>query len=126
MRLLIEVAVLCCAALLLVSAALWWSTRQPRNHEQEDFAEVMRRARNRPHPRLDLASGQVPAQQQVNTARRRRTDRLSDTGQTLSDTRAAAYAQRQDRAYSNRDLGDLSDPDLSRPAAESIRRRPLA
>jgi len=130
MRLLIECAVLSCVALIAIAAALWWSLQRTPNESDTNkstgkpaFADVMRRAKNRPHPRLDLAAGVVASPQSLQVARRRSLDRQTAQPTSVSAARAAAYAQRPDRAFFREDMGDLSDPDLNKAPADSIRRR---
>ncbi len=130
MRLLIECAVVCCVALIAIAAALWWSLQRApadnvagKSTGKPAFADVMRRAKNAPHPRLDLAAGVVASPQSLQVARRRSLDREITQTTSVSAARAAAYAQRPDRAFFREDMGDLSDPDLNKPPADSIRRR---
>ncbi len=137
MGLLVLVLGLCCAGLILLAGLLLVMVRG-RSAEDHHLvpqsavaAESLAQVRTQyDHPRMDLASGNVPANQAVDLDRQR--DRWLEHESSLRNRRSAKFApfaerrklprarrQRLDLVYARENMGDLSDPDL-RPAHQWI------
>ena len=110
MQLLIEIGAVCCIVLLAVGGALWWRTIA----SAHTVADERTPQRSAPHPRLDLAAGLVGSSQAVRHLPRRQGIQpppMKADAASQTTPQAAAYSRRPDRAYFNRDNGDLRDPE---------------
>jgi nitrogen fixation-related uncharacterized protein len=128
MRLLFTIAVCCCAMLVAAAASMWWSIRSGRYPDGRSTTDDMRRPRNQPHPRMDLAAGIAAGTdglaQDVGEQRRRGAAPDPTDGATAATAMAAAKAahpERSDWAFYNENMGDLSDPDARRNSTRGVR-----